>query len=507
MIKIYLKYSFTSIIIACLVSLSSLVWSQVKGDYNWQLGLDSSPEENPHALSMEIDFNNKISVDTFYRPLSLGDFNTSYSDEFGNLLLYSNGCQIRDGNHRYIEGSNHLNPGSVDDINCIANRSHYTVSEAGIFLPFYDDSLILLVHQRLVIESNPTLVYVNTLFYTILKQEGDSYTLIEKSIPIIDGFLTDGNLEAVKAGEPNSWWVLQGERASNKYFAIKFTNGILDTIIVQSIGEVNNWGSAGQAAFSPSGSKFARYNLVDDLSLFDFDRETGLLSNYLKIHVVDSGNVGGLAFSPNGKYLYVCARHDMYQFDIEAVNIQTSKLHLGHYDGYLAPFPATFYHLQIGPDCRIYGIPSNGSTIMHLIKYPNRRGLACEFEQHGFNLPVGNSVTLPNFPNYRLDIAAPCDSSIIINSTYNMVEESKIKIFPNPSMGEFNIEITSEISYNSKYSISIYNLVGSLCFNEIVYLKNPYHKIILNNMLPGVYFLKIVSNNYETLEKIILSNY
>ena len=68
--------------------------------------------------------------------------------------------------------------------------------------------------------------------------------------------------------------------------------------------------------------------------LFDFDRETGLLSNYQHYAIEDSAIWAvGAAFSPNSRYLYLSSTFDVYQLDTEAPDIAASRQQISHYDG------------------------------------------------------------------------------------------------------------------------------------------------------------------------------
>lgn len=475
----------------------ALCFGQIKGDYIWQLGLDSNPQENPYALSIVLDFNVAgVYMDTFYRGMTMGYFNASISDDDGKLLLYSNGCRIRNGDHSNIPETLSLSPGDVNYEYCIVGRSDYPVFEGGLFLPFFNGDTIWLLHQRLIIKSNPTQVYVDSLFYSSVRREGDQYVLQEKTVPIVGGKLTDGNIEAVKSKKAGAWWVIQGEKNSNRYFCILLERARVDTVFAQAIGDTTYWGSAsGQAVFSPDGTRYARYNFKDDLSLFDFDRETGLLSNFRKMHVADSGNIGGLAFSPSGRFIYACSRWDMYQFDTWEEDIEASKIHLGHYDGYVDPFPAMFYHMQLGPDCRIYIGASNGVKVWHIIHHPDEKGLACGFEQHGLHFPVSNSITMPNFPNYRLDIAPVCDPGIVaIHDPWDFSPQAdEATFYPNPTKGPLTIRLPGNWDSSDEVRIRVISQTG-IVYKEIV--RTAVDQTIslgLEELVAGLYFISFQS--------------
>jgi hypothetical protein len=350
-------------------------------------------------------------------------------------------------------------------------------------------------------------VYVDSLYYTTVRREGDSYILADKTVPVVGDYLTDGNVEAVKSTKPGAWWVIQGERASNRYFSILLDSARVDTIFVQAIGDTTyRGGAAGQAVFSPDGSMYARYNPLDDLSLFDFDRSTGLLSNFRKMHVADSGIVGGLAFSPNGRFLYACGQYDMYQFDTWAQDIEASKVHLGHYDGYFDPFPTTFYNMQLGPDCRIYIHTPSGNRVWHLIHEPDNKGPDCRFEQHGFPFPVSSGITMPNFPNYRLDIAPVCDPGIVTRARHWQPLSRSIEVFPNPSTGELWLRIPDLPAHIGDLHVRLINAAGQVCHTEQVYATSGQDIPLYPGDLPGgIYVLQVTgARGFSAVTKVVM---
>ncbi|MBK8722769.1 MAG: hypothetical protein IPL95_11015 [Saprospiraceae bacterium] len=65
--------------------------------------------------------------------------------------------------------------------------------------------------------------------------------------------------------------------------------------------------------------------LTEQVLAFDFDRSTGELSNPIYLDLQDSIQVGGCAFSPSGRFLYVSNTFKVFQFDLEQNNIQNTK--------------------------------------------------------------------------------------------------------------------------------------------------------------------------------------
>ncbi len=229
--------------------------------------------------------------------------------------------------------------------------------------------------------------------------------------------------------------------------AIRYNQKFLiqrDTITgpyIQDIGDplLSTEEGGGQAAFSPDGKLYVYYNPLTELQVFDFDRSTGLLDNYRTTALVDSPlvQIGGIAFSPNSRFLYVSNAWDLYQFDLQANELEASRVHIGHFDGFTGPnsiLPANFYQGLLGPDCKVYFWTSNTTQYLHVIHQPDLKGHACQLEKHGIETPVYTGSP-PNFPNYRLGSGPVCDSTISMISTAVpiVVESDQVSLYPNPA--------------------------------------------------------------------------
>ncbi len=79
---------------------------------------------------------------------------------------------------------------------------------------------------------------------------------------------------------------------------------------------------------------------------------------------------------------------------------------------------------------------------------------------------------------------------------------SKIKVFPNPSNGIFNIEM-QDLS-EQVFVVKVYDLVGNLIFIENIDYGNSTFEIDLTDKSKGIYILSIESGNGSALSKRIL---
>lgn len=90
--------------------------------------------------------------------------------------------------------------------------------------------------------------------------------------------------------------------ASNTFYLYLLLNDTVSKESYQTIGKVYSINGHGQgnSLFSPDGKQYAYSNANDGVYLFDFDRETGLLSNpryALTNNTSQKGLIFGLAFS------------------------------------------------------------------------------------------------------------------------------------------------------------------------------------------------------------------
>ena len=133
----------------------------------------------------------------------------------------------------------------------------------------------------------------------------------------------------------------------------------------------------------------------------------------------NGGLRGGTSFSPNGRFLYVSATNDIFQYDLEAEDVEGSRVTVATYDGftYLGPDSMTmlttrFNLMQNAPNGKIYVSVRGTGRFLHVINEPDSLGLACDVQQHAVELPRFYFNVLPNFVNHRLGplTGSPCDT-------------------------------------------------------------------------------------------------
>ncbi len=256
--------------------------------------------------------------------------------------------------------------------------------------------------------------------------------------------------------------------------------------------------SGAQAVFSPDLKKYIRFNSWNGLNIFDFDNATGDLSNPIQIMFPNDtiNYIAGVAVSPNSRFLYVCARKKVYQFDLEAPNIEASKIQVAEWDGTYNPYATIFYLAALAPDGKIY-ISSTSSTLnLHVIEKPDSMGLSCELVQRGVNLPSYNFATIPNIPHYCMS-NEDCEPST--NNVESLIAVNSIAIYPNPTHGEIWINFPE--MQGKEYGLRLYDLLGRQVFSTEI--TQPLSNLDISKLCSGTYFFFIEREDFKVSGKII----
>lgn len=411
--------SSSFLLILCAV-LCSQPKSDLRRDYVWTFAEDWLSYPLPENDAFKLVFNDADSlvIEETSFPNELWGGNSTICDENGKFLFQSNGCSVLDENNNVIPGGEFLNEGYFNDGHC---PKGVAVDDAIISLPT-SDSVIYLLYFSLTISSDRTILFHNHLrFAKVIRDQEGKLAVVEKDQPILmDEYLIGGSVGLTRHANGKDWWIIVPEGDSSKKFKILFGERGVISIEEQEIGSViyERDDGSGSALFSPDGKKMAIYNVHSDLHIFDFDRCTGKLSNPIHIVINDYADFvqsAGVAFAPNSRFLYLSSTQHIYQYDLWSPIVESSKIVVGHYDGFLTSsgLTARFFCAKLAADGKIYiGSPSNRG-VFHIIHQPNEQGINCKLEQHGLILPVPVfTMNIPHHPNYRLgpEKGTICDS-------------------------------------------------------------------------------------------------
>lgn len=443
-----------------------------KHDYNWLFGYEGDAGVEEFGIS-QLNFNhNPVLIekqDSAFMKIDVS--HASISDSLGNLLFYTNGCYIADKNHQMMPNSDGLNPGILHNTNC--DFFGYTGGvQSCLILPYPKQvNLYYLIHNPMTFHSQFG-YHAPKLFYTLVDMDdnGGLGTVIEKNMPIVLDTLTPGNITAVKHTNGRDWWIINPQFDNNKYYRTLLGINGLEEPLEQIIGDSISTGSS-HAVFSPDGTTYIRYSPEEQLNIYDFDRSTGLLSNARNISFdAPPPSSSGISVSPNSRFLYLSNTNWLLQFDLEAVDIAESMVVIDTFDGFQSPFATQFFLAQLAPDCKIYISSFSSVDVLHVINQPDRKGLACDFQQHAIDLPTLHGGSMPHFPNYRLGTTPtyPCDSTIVLTGTSFVPPPPDwgIQVYPNPARE--SMTISCEWCKDEGAVLQVHNLMGQLVLEQTI---------------------------------------
>jgi hypothetical protein len=494
--------------IALVILMSQNLIAQ-KETNRWIIGHDYNIQDSLHGR-VEINFNSTPpSIEYRVGDINMNMFgcNSSISDSAGNLLFYSNGCDIANQNGDILLNGNDINPGAYHDILCDDIGRGYTAGYPSIMiLPVPEkDSIFYIFHKSVKYIPPPNeYAYVDRLLYSIVKVNGNKKIVLEKNMPVMVDSLSAGEMNAVKHANGKDWWIISSRRNSNQFYMFLFTkDGIVDTL-TQTIGAIPppDKEGYGQTTFSPDGSQVIRFYPHEPIGLYQFDRSTGLFTGFDTIHI-DFGNFisfdGGCAVSPNGRYLYITAVTKVYQFDLSASDISSSQTTIATWDGFVDPIAIAFWICQLGPDCKIYVIGGGDTRYYHIIHNPDELGLACNFEQRGLVLPTPSGASIPYFPNYRLgpidNPGLPCTATVAVSSPPGN-RRLGVRVYPNPAGGQLTVAL--EGTMGQKHVV-LRNMYGQTVKQVYVTGQSETYTLSVEDLVSGIYLWEVTTASGERL--------
>jgi hypothetical protein len=419
------------------------------------------------------------------------------SDKDGNLLFYTNNCSIFNKKHETMENGGGMNPGQVQtywcSVNPFANPNDNSVlilpqpgSEEQVFQVFHWDYEAFNVGQPGGSQFAPLHLYHTVV--DMLQNNGLGKVLSTNNLLLEDTF-TSCALQAVRHANGRDWWVLAPEFNGNCYYKILLDPSGPKIVDKQCIG--SSWGRyarSGGVHFTPDGLKYIRCHTEYGLNIFDFDRCSGQLSNPLHIPIGPLGAfpINCMTLSPSGRFAYYHTLAEIYQYDLEAQDIGSSKTLVATYDGFKSAGNSTdFYKSQLAPDGKIY-INSFGPVYyLHVIEHPDSIGPACEVRQHAIELPNRHFAAMPNYPNYNLGaLPGLCDTISV--SAYEPYEPpGKIWLIPNPVADHLRFLPDASGALPRVIRLTVFNAVGGVALR----LNSPdlTEPIRVGQLAPGAY--------------------
>lgn len=479
---------------------SSILISQYHG-INWILGYGNKNDSSLFGRTILNFANDSLQVirNSGGSNFELGFENNSYSDEKGNLKIFYDGFRLGTAiDFNLIENGDTLNPGKIWKQ---FQGGFYPISDGSLFFPpLKNDSLLLLFHLPLDFYTHIPNLYSPSIYLTfidIISNNGKGKVKSKNNI-IFSGNISPIVFSSCRHSNGRDWWIISKSNQSSTYYKILITNNEFFRIDSQDIGQSEiDYATVGNAVFSQNGKKLARISHKDEIQIFDFDRCDGKLSNFIQIKndSIEPSFWVNIAFSPNDRYLYASTNTKIFQYDLEAIDIESSMEVVGIWDGYIYDkyYSTSFCDMQLAPNGKIYISCASGNIFLHVINDPNMKGDSCNFKLRDVTLPTYIACGLGNYPNYLLgrDVGTICDS---LTSIIDYKSNYLFEIYPNPTDGRLYVE-NQFGNHSEALHFKISNLSGEIIvFKELPTSQSTW-EYDFSFLKPGVYFIQFYKND------------
>jgi Secretion system C-terminal sorting domain len=488
-------YNMKRILIFFLLCTNAL-FSQDKSGYQWIL-----------LNHNYIDFRNNppkvgiIQPNPFH---NAGEFGTTICNKYGELMFQTGGCYISNKKFDIMKNGDTINSLYTLRGWCIVNQGDGTfpLHQSSIALPYPNKDSFYISFNLDFEKLLPNVLPIpNHVFYHVIdmKKENGLGEVVEKKKIAIKDTLTRGYLTATRHSNGVDWWLIASKIKSNCFFVLRITENGVSLFAKQCIGDTSEvFDFGGAATISPNGKKYVKTFHRDSIFLYDFDNSTGLLSNFKKLKGPDTTSFGqGVQFSANNRYLYLTRYSKVYQFDLEANDVQASRTVVGD----VTNFPkddqkGELHEMRLAPDGKIYIASPFSHRFLSVINRPNCHGKLCDFRPYAVELKFYSYGGLPNIPHFTQPPANyNCDS---LNTATEEISEN-FTIYPNPTTGILTINTANKDV--KELSIQVINLNGQVVKREILRGVNP--EMNIQSLPTGLYFLKIKTGEGIGVAKIL----
>lgn len=453
---------------------------------SWVIGL--------YGYTVKFDAGSIIHDTTNYN-VEYGKGRSIICDSAGDILLACNGMNLYNKNGILIEGGDTLLP--KDYYNFYGGNS--PIPQSSIILPMEFNKFYLITPTA----NDTQFIFWNTntqnkapfniLLYNVIDMNANAGLgkVINRMIPLIENKeLSKPQMMACRHANGKDWWLLKMSGDSNIVYKFLFTQDSVYDKGKQLIPFpwLGYYDIFGQMVFSNDGTKWATTysNNSGDVDMADFDRCTGMLSNFSRITVPSqatnfpppnlSGDTAnyGLAFSANGKMLYISRYTHVMQYNLTTQSFYKVCELDTTFDQFMG-----YTTLQLGPDNKIYiGLFHGFSKQMSVIDNPDVSGVGCNFCRKCLRAKsvYGYMAVPPCMPNYEL--GASGEGCWPLSSQQLEVGSEQLVVFPNPSSSKLKIE-HGELKLKE-----LYNSIGQLILNTQA------NEIDVSHLSKGVYYLK-----------------
>lgn len=330
-----------------------------------------------------IDFNSGTAVALTNSSMSATEGCATLCDEYGNLVMYTNGETVWNKNHAVMVNGTGLN-------------GSYSASQSGMILPSPAQNYQVYIFTIDYEGNNDGLQY-SIVDMSLQSGIGE---VITKNVPLISP--TTEMITATRHVNGIDIWVVAHKWNSNQYYSYLITSTGVQAPVITTIGDIctgPNGHAVGQMKFDTKGYKLGVIiRNSHHIQVLDFNPQTGVLSNVKTISGIVQ-NEYGLEFDVTGRYLYFSRYNgltngsEVYQYDILDSNITSTEVLVGTTND------THVGSLQMAPNGKIY-LARKSQHYLGVINSPSVQGVYCNFIGNGFYL--GGKLSMYGLPSQIL---------------------------------------------------------------------------------------------------------
>jgi hypothetical protein len=464
----------------------------------WSIGYDPG---------VNLTFNNKINFDTFFnsklvfpRPI-LGYGASNICDSTGKLAIMCNGFFVYNNLGYGIKNGEDLNSPFGDALRqnnwAFWNQMSTIIPRANNQYYVFTSGMSNKAYAKWKTGTTQDDLFFDFLCYHVVDMNannGEGEVISKNNVLMQDVTISHNRMACVLHGNGKDWWLVKPHKQKHQFYNFLVTDDDISLIDSIDYGDtIDHRLPKGQSVFSEDGTQYAFvseswFTQDNFIYYYYFDRCSGHFSNYrrfrlplMKDSMIDKQN--GVAFSPNGRYLYVSSSSNIWQIDLANGDNNNYVRIAGpdttfDFQGYL--------NLKLAPNGKIYVGNKNNVRTWSFINEPDNFGLACNFEPRGLRQNLTWLTIPPNNPKYNMGALAgsPCDTI--------RAQPSNWVLYPNPATHNIIIKVPNSTT-SSVVSINIYDMLGKLVSTQNVLVNFAHEAVaVLPAMARGVYVVKAV---------------
>jgi hypothetical protein len=319
-----------------------------------------------------------------------------------------------------------------------------------------------------------------------------------------------GVFNIIRHGNGIDWWIIGTLESTNRLIRWKMENDTLKGPWYQmvtydnGINNASDIGLIGRLVFNKNADQLLLINEYAGMSVFDFDRNTGLVSNekYTPPRWTNHYPNAPISFqrfgdfSPNGRFLYLAEYDTLYQLDLLDTLPWDNKKVI-----YSIPKEnedSILFNVYRTKDGQVL-ISTNGSSLggdfnkyLWRIPYPDSLWPQCGIDTFFYYLPYNsiNSWGTPTNPDY--DLGPVTSTSEELNPKIESI------VYPNPASDRLVLELQGA-DWKDITEYKLMTLQGRECvFHFTPTLGLNTVEADVSHLSPGIYFLKLTDTRQRT---------